>query len=177
MTLERAGEMVQAPSKRSCNSSTGWQVMGPLEQGWGLRAWQEAAAGQRLLPVSIAIVCHLAKTVVAPELSHPKCSPEAEGNPWGRQSRYKSELTCADHQLPKSRTWQVFWVRIHLPVPTVNTVILFPVWFRECNCHAHDLFENILPGYVNEWGSQRAFKQGVRALINGVCDSLSGLLS
>ena len=82
----------------------------------------------------------------------------------GKASQYQSELTCADHRLPKSRTWQIFWVRINLPVPTVNTIILFPVWFRECNCHAHDLFENILPVYVNEWGSQRASRQEVRAL-------------
>lgn len=82
----------------------------------------------------------------------------------GKASQYQSELTCADHWLPKSRTWQIFWVKINLPVPTVNTIILFPVWFRECNCHTHDLFENILPVYVNEWGSQRASRQEVRAL-------------
>lgn len=82
----------------------------------------------------------------------------------GKASQYQSKLTCTDHWLPKSRTWQIFWVRINLPVPTVNTIILFPVWFRECNCHAHDLFENILPVYVNEWGSQRASRQEVKAL-------------
>ena len=82
----------------------------------------------------------------------------------GKASQYQSKLTCTDHRLPKSRTWQIFWVRINLPVPTVNTIILFPVWFRECNCHTHDLFENILPVYVNEWGSQRASRQKVRAL-------------
>lgn len=38
------------------------------------------------------------------------------------------------------------------------------MWFRECNCHTHDLFENILPVYLNEWGSQRASRQEVRAL-------------
>lgn len=70
----------------------------------------------------------------------------------GRISQYKSGLTHADHQLPKSRTWQIFWVRINLPVPIVNTIILFPAWFGECNCCACDLFENMLPGYVNEWG-------------------------
>lgn len=70
----------------------------------------------------------------------------------GKASCYKSGRTCADPWLPKSRTWQIFRAGINLPVPTVNTIIFFPVWFRECNCHAHDLFENILPGYVNEWG-------------------------
>lgn len=85
----------------------------------------------------------------------------------GKASQYTSEVTCADHRLPKSRIWQIFWVRINLPVPTVNTIILFPVWFREFNCHAHDLFEDILPVYVDERGSQRAFRQEVRALAVG----------
>lgn len=82
-------------------------------------------------------------------------SPEEEKNP------YKSELTCADRWLPKSRSWQIFWVRINLAVPVVNTLILFPMWFRECICHAHDLFKNILPGYVNEWGN-RHFEMGAQ---------------
>lgn len=94
----------------------------------------------------------------------PKVPFGAGEEPVRKASCHKSELTCVDHRLSKSRTWQIFWVGINLPVPTVNTIILFPVWFRECNCHAHDLFENILPAYVNEWGSQRAFKQEVRAL-------------
>lgn len=72
---------------------------------------------------------------------------------------HKSELTCAGRWLPKSRSWQIFWVKINLAVPVVNTIILFPLWFRECNCHAHDLFENILPGCLNEWGSQH-FEMG-----------------
>lgn len=74
---------------------------------------------------------------------------------------HKSELTCAGRWLPKSRSWQIFWVKINLAVPVVNTIILFPLWFRECNCHAHDLFENILPGCLNEWGSQH-FEMGGR---------------
>lgn len=82
----------------------------------------------------------------------PKCPGPPGEEAVGRASRNKSELTHADHQLPKSRTWQIFWARINLPVPIVNTIILFPVWFTECNCHAHDLYKNFLPGYVNEWG-------------------------
>lgn len=94
----------------------------------------------------------------------PKCPRPPGEEAVGRASRNKSELTHADHQLPKSRTWQIFWARINLPVPIVNTIILFPVWFTECNCHAHDLYENFLPGYVNEWGRQPAFEQEVRVL-------------
>lgn len=87
------------------------------------------------------------------------------GRPRPSVPRPKSiRVNPSDRWLPKSGTWQTFWARINLPAPAVNTVILFPVRFRECNCHAHDLLENILPGDVSERGRPRASEQEVRAL-------------
>jgi len=52
-------------------------------------------------------------------------------------------------------------VRINLPVSAVNTAILFPTWYRKCNCHIQDLLKNILPERLSP-AIQNAFKQMVR---------------
>lgn len=96
------------------------QETGPWEQEVELRVQQEAAGGQWAAVFLLVLGHH--------GLSHPKCPLGEERALRKKQSLpYKSGLTCADRPRPKSRSWQVFWVKINLAVPVVNTIILFPV--------------------------------------------------
>lgn len=62
-----------------------------------------------------------------------------------KQTWYKSSLSTPPIiSFLNQEIWQIFQVRINLPVSAVNTVILFPAQYRKCNCHIQDLLKNIL---------------------------------